>query len=676
MTSPRPVLLRLAALLLLVATAPACGDDGGGATDTRGGDSDVASAACTPSPCGDRGQCAPSGESFVCTCNTGYTGATCEACSAGFQNVGGVCSSLPPVCVGVPCAHGICRDEGGSAVCSCDPGFAGEGCSRCDLGHAGADCAPVTDGACGDLTAFDWRDALMYFVMTDRFYDSDGVSDPVAGVSGDNGHGASGQYEGGDLAGVQQKLGYLADLGVTTVWISAPFENRNTAGRGTSDPKTYSAYHGYWPSPAAIDYAKPDAPAPTPLVESRIGNAAALRALVTSIHGTTGADGHRMKILVDYVMNHVDDESGLYAAHPDWFIKNEDGTIPLCGPNNWWDDPYWGTRCAFASYLPAFDFYQEAPRAWSIADAVWWAKAFGFDGYRLDAIKHVPLEWLTGLRTAIDAALPDAAGGRFYLVGETFNYGNKPLLKKFIDPDTMLDGQFDFPFKFEMCKGVFRGDMQGFATWMADNDGYYQVAGASKDTIMALWIGNHDIPRAIHFASGEITDCAQGSTFQNGWSTGFDQPVDAAPYELLSVAFATEMTNAGVPLIYYGDEIGLAGGGDPDNRRMMVWDESALSEAQKALRERVRTLAHIRASYKALSRGTRTTLSSSADGWVYRMGGCGEGAPDVVVALNRGDEGATAVIPAGSYTDLVDGGAVAGGSVAVPARGYRILRVE
>ncbi|MCA9514236.1 MAG: hypothetical protein KC635_04780, partial [Myxococcales bacterium] len=655
----------------------ACGGDGGTATDTRGGDTDVVSAACTPNPCHGHGQCSASGDGFVCSCQTGYAGETCDTCAANFQDVGGVCSSLPPVCIGVPCQNGICRDQGGAAVCTCDPGFQGDGCTECAIGYAGDDCAPVTAGACGDLTAFDWRDAVMYFVMTDRFYDSDGKSDPVEGVSGDNGHGASGQYEGGDLAGVQAKLGYIADLGATTVWITAPFENRNSRGRGTNDPKYYSGYHGYWPSPANIDYTNPGSPTPTPMVESRIGTASALRALITSIHGTTAADGHRMKILVDYVMNHVGDESGLYAAHPGWFIKNEDGTIPLCAPNNWWDDPYWGTRCAFASYLPAFDFYQEAPRAWSIADAVWWAKEFGFDGYRLDAIKHVPLDWLTELRAAIDEAFPSPPGGRFYLVGETFNYSNKELLKKFIDPDTMLDGQFDFPFKFEMCEGVFKGDMAGFATWMADNDGYYQVDGASKDTIMALWVGNHDIPRAIHFASGEITDCAQASTFQNGWSLDYDQPEDAAPYELLSVAFATEMTNPGVPLIYYGDEIGLAGGGDPDNRRMMVWDDDALSDAQKALRERVRALAHIRGTYKALSRGTRTTLSSSADTWVYRMGGCGEGAPDVIVALNRGDADATEAIPAGDYTDLVSDEAVSGGGdVTVPARGFRILRVD
>ena len=101
--------------------------------------------------------------------------------------------------------------------------------------------------------------------------------------------------------------------------------------------------------------------------------------------------------------------------------------------------------------LASLDFYNAEARAWSIADAIWWAKEYNLDGYRLDAIKHVPLSWLTDLRQALNEEFTDPAGGRFYLVGETFDYGNRDLLKSFVDPDTMLDGQFDFPFKAQAC---------------------------------------------------------------------------------------------------------------------------------------------------------------------------------------------------------------------------------
>ncbi len=530
----------------------------------------------------------------------------------------------------------------------------------------------VCTTGCGDLEAFDWRDAIMYFAMVDRFSDSDGSADAVPGASdGDATRGPSGQYEGGDLAGATSRLDYLADLGVTAVWLSAPYENRDTAGAAIdpgSDSHLYSAYHGYWPSPANIDYSDPRNPSPRPRVESRIGTDADLHAFVDTAHATTGADGEPMKVLFDYVMNHVDIDSGLYAAHYDWFARRSDGRLPLCGPENLWDDPYWSLRCAFTDYLPSFDFESPAPRAWSVNDAIWWAREYEVDGLRLDAIKHQPLGWLTDLRAALSREISAPEGDRFYLVGETFSYDDRDLLRRYVDPDTMLDGQFDFPLKARLCEAVFTpgGDLGALATWMDGNDTFY-----GPDAIMTTWIGNHDIPRAIHFASREITSCREGSNPGNGWDWRPTQPTDAAPYERLAVAFAVMMTNPGIPLIYYGDEIGLAGGGDPDNRRMMPWSEASLNEHQRALRSRVRALARLRASNRALTRGRRRTLSSSRDTWVYTMGGCG--GDDVTIAINRADSAQSVSIPAGAYTDLLSGANVDGGSVSVPARSYLVL---
>lgn len=531
----------------------------------------------------------------------------------------------------------------------------------------------VCTTGCGELPAFEWRDAIMYFAMVDRFSDADGLSDPVAGASGGDARvGPSGQYAGGDLRGATARLDYLASLGVTAVWLSAPYENRDLAGAAidpASDSHTYSAYHGYWPSPANVDYTDPFTPSPRPLVESRIGGEADLRNFVDTAHTTTGADGQPLRVLFDYVMNHVDIDSGLYGAHPDWFARR-DGRIPLCGPEGLWDDPYWGVRCAFTDYLPAFDFDNAAARAWSVDDAMWWAREFDLDGYRLDAIKHVPLSWLEDLRARLNSEVTSPAGGRFYLVGETFAYDDRDLLRRYVDPTTMLDGQFDFPMKARLCEAVFRpeGDLSAFASWMDGNDTFY-----GPSAIMTTWIGNHDIPRAIHFASGEIANCREGSNPGNGWDWRPAQPTDAAPYERLGVSFAIMMTNPGIPLIYYGDEIGLAGGGDPDNRRMMPWNDADLNAHQIALRDRVRALANLRANTRALTRGRRRTLSADRDTWVYTMGGCGSSAPDVTVAINRSDAERSLSIPAGSYTDLLSGAGVSGGSVAVPARSYLIL---
>lgn len=542
---------------------------------------------------------------------------------------------------------------------------------------------------------FDWRDAVMYFAMVDRFHDSDGRAEPVEGATGGPDDGPNAQYAGGDLAGLTEKLPYLADLGVTALWITAPFENRDRSGEAIdpgADGRRYSAYHGYWPSPDATVFGDDGRAAPEPRVESRIGNSEDLHALVDGAHAAASADGEGIKVLFDYVMNHVDIESGLYRAHPEWFARvAPDGrftTEPgpqnrfrLCPEVEWdgdrqvqlWNHSYWGTRCAFTPYLPPFAF-DDAPAAlqWSVADAVWWAERYGIDGYRLDAIKHVPLQWLTALRSRIDAALGAPAGDRFYLVGETFDYDDRGLLARFVEPGRMLDGQFDFPFKARVCEALFRpeGDLGGFARWMDENDGFYG-AGA----IMTTWIGNHDIPRPIHYASGQIGDCRAGSHPGNGWTADYRQPVDAAPYERLGLAFAVMLTNPGIPLIYYGDEIGLAGGGDPDNRRMMVWDDGQLQPAQRRLRALVRTLARLRARYPSLGRGQRVTHAGTGrDVWVYSRLGC-EGDPPLTVVINRADAARAVELPAGRYVDLLaDLAPVEGGARELGPRSVMVLR--
>jgi glycosidase len=529
----------------------------------------------------------------------------------------------------------------------------------------------VCTSSCGELDDFDWRDSVMYFALIDRFRDSDGRRDPVPGAN--DGVLASGQYEGGDLAGVTEQLPYLAELGVTTIWLSAPYENRDLAGGALDarDTNQYSGYHGYWPSPADIRFASNGELAsgsPTPEVESRIGDSMDLHTLVDTAHATMGADGHGMKVLFDYVMKHVDIESGLYRAHPDWFIS----PIHPCQGGDW-DDPYWGTRCSFTSYLPSFDYYQAHVREWSRNDALWWVTEYGIDGLRLDAIKHVPFEWLTELRDAIDLRLPTPVGDRFYLVGETFTY-SPAAIRPFVDPSEMLDGQFDFPFKEQICRALFRNEagLQDFASWMDVNDAYYP-----RGTIMSPFVGNHDIPRAIHFANGEF-GCTQGSDIPINWDSGrFTQPTSPAPYERLALSFAIMMTNPGIPLIYYGDEIGLAGGGDPDNRRPMVWNDAMLNPHQRALRETVRDLGRIRGENPVLGRGRRVTIDASAETWVYRMTGCGgAGASDVLVAINRADTPRNVTIPAGTYEDLRNGGMRSGGELMLAARGFAILRAE
>ena len=136
---------------------------------------------------------------------------------------------------------------------------------------------------------------------------------------------------------------------------------------------------------------------------------------------------------------------------------------------------------------------------------------------------------------------------------------------------------------------------------------------------MSTFLGNHDVPRTIHFARGHagvVRTCGPTARIATG-SNQPTQPTSANAYERLALGFAVLWTNRGAPLIYYGDEIGLAGAGDPDNRRMMQW--TGYSAAQTALLAKVKKLGAIRAAHTALRRGDRTTLSYGDDTWVYQM---------------------------------------------------------
>jgi len=146
-------------------------------------------------------------------------------------------------------------------------------------------------------------------------------------------------------------------------------------------------------------------------------------------------------------------------------------------------------------------------------------------------------------------------------------------------------------------------------------------------------------------------------------------PGGMSAYERMATAFAVIFTLPGVPLVYYGDEVGMPGAGDPDNRRFMQW--GGYSAGQQFLKDRVTALAAVRAAHPALRRGTRETVHVSNDTIVYKMQ---DGADVVYVAVNRAD-GAQTVnnLPGGTLTDEVDGSTHQGPSLSIPARTARVL---
>ncbi len=488
---------------------------------------------------------------------------------------------------------------------------------------------------------FDWRDSVIYFVFVDRFVNGDPSNDASSGVP------TAADWQGGDWAGVTERIedGYFDSLGVNTLWISVPMDNTNGFGLGT-DGMEYSAYHAYWPT---------DLNAP----EEHFGTMAELQQLVDAAHD------RGLKVLFDYAMNHVHVSSPTYLEHGDWFWPNDNGAGGncVCGEGCGWDDAE-GRRCWFTDYLPDFDFGQADALEFSTSNAIQWIVDTGVDGFRLDAVKHIEDAWLLELRSRVTEEIEPDSGRHFYMVGETFT-GNADTIAYYVNAD-MLDGQFDFPLRMEMARTLLmrQGTMGELANFLDANDDRY---GAG---IMSTFIGNHDIPRVIHLAEDTpLWDDPWTDGKDRAWSNQPGQPNGAAAYERLATAFSILMTTKGAPLIYYGDEVGLAGAGDPDNRRFMQWD--GYSAGQLALRDHITDVTAIRAAHPATRRGTRTTLSADGDGMAYRVEAPGD---VVVVAVNRSDAPlAVSGVPDGDWRDELAGGSFTGPEVMVPARGSLIL---
>jgi glycosidase len=496
-----------------------------------------------------------------------------------------------------------------------------------------------------DQAAFDWRDSVMSFVFVDRFHDADPSNNCPRVVSE-----FLADFQGGDWKGVTTRINekYFTNLGVNTLWVTVPMQNTRAAGRGL-DGRMYSAYHGYWPSDLES-------------YERCFGTKQDLLDLVKAAHA------NQMQVLFDFAMVHMSNDAKVYSEHPEWFWDlNYKGQQCVCGsPVCPWDAE--GKRCWFTDYLPHWNYTVEAARKYSVEQAARILVETNADGYRLDAIKHIDDSWLLELRKEVEKiANTRSPRPRMYFVGETYDFNNREYLKSFVDPKTKLDGQFDFPLRDRLLRAVMmrNSSMNDLRNFVDTNDSFY-----GSNALMSTWIGNHDLGRVIHM--GEDTPL-----WDNSYASGQDRaftnspqlPRYRRPFERLANAYAFLMTSPGVPLIYYGDEIGLPGAGDPDNRRFMQW--TGLTGDQEWLRSRVSLLGQLRKEHSAFRRGRRTSLSSTDDTYVYSMKDSTE---TLYVAINRSDSEQTVNgLPGKTLRDLYNQESVSGPSIRIPARSARIL---
>ena len=476
---------------------------------------------------------------------------------------------------------------------------------------------------------FVWNDAVIYQIVVDRFDDGDPTnSRPVVADSLDR----SANYQGGDLAGVLARLrdGTFDRLGVNVLWLSPLVDNPETAYREYPAPhRYYTGYHGYWPVQSRA-------------VEERFGTMDDLRAVVDEAHRRD------IRVLLDFVANHVHESHPYVAAHPDWFgtLELPDGSLNL----RRWDD--YRLTTWFEPYLPSFDFVgAPAAIAQVTDDAAWWLRESGADGFRQDAVKHIPLEFWRALTARLAGD-----GERPFQIGETF--GSYDLVSSYVAPG-LLNAQFNFALYDTAVSAFARG---GSLRALADElDASLRVFGPLHT--MGNPIDSHDKPRFPALVEGDDLD---------GWSANPPTVDSPETYRRQALALAYTLTTPGIPIVYYGDEIGLTGGDDPDNRRMMVWD--GLTPDQLALRDRVRQLVRLRRETPALRVGTFETVHADDRLWVYRRTAPGS---DVLVALSTGETAvdldvAVDAATLADFAEATDPLREAAGRWEVPAGGARV----
>ena len=347
----------------------------------------------------------------------------------------------------------------------------------------GCTASPIADREIGP-------DEVMYFILTDRFRDGDQSNNYDVDKSDLK------RYHGGDFQGIRDQLDYLEDLGITMVWITPVQQN------------TANGYHGYW-----IDdfYA----------IEPHLGTLEDLKGLTEEMHR------RGMKLIVDFVINHTGYDSQILEDNPDWF--HPDRSI-----HNWSDKQQ--VEQGWLAGLPDFDQTNPEVADYLINSALWLIEETGIDGFRLDTVRHVDLDFWN---TFVDRIRQDYPA--FYFIGEVYNY-NPPVLNHY--KQSGIDGMLNYPM-YQAILTAFRdnGSMTAIETVMnrSQNDPSPERNG--------MFVDNHDNKR-------------------------FLSQVGDGGLDYLKQAITFIMTTRQIPVIYYGTEVGMEGWDDPDNRRGFPWDDT------------------------------------------------------------------------------------------------------
>jgi glycosidase len=446
-----------------------------------------------------------------------------------------------------------------------------------------------------------WEDAIIYSLMVDRFNDGDSSNNrPIEHPE----LAKQANFNGGDLQGVIHKLqeGYFDKLGINTIWISPINKTTEKAFREWPEPHRYfTGYHGYWPVSATE-------------VEPRFGNMKLFKKLVQLAHR------NGIKVLIDFISNHTHIEHDFYKKHPSWFgkyeLENGEKNIRR------WDE--YRLTTWFDQFLPSFDYLHSDSALNVMTDnAIWWLKESGVDGFRHDASKHVPYPFWKLLTRKIKTQINPYRKMDVYQIGETF--GGDELIKSFVNP-AMFDAQFNFN-QFFTGRSVFvekTGDFKDLAKVI---DKSLQVYGYHH--IMGNIMDSHDQTRMMGLLEGDVT--LSGNSAERAWDKVPISVDSSTTYEKELLYLNYLLTTPGVPIIYYGDEIGMTGANDPDNRRMMRFG-AELTDAEKRQQVQISKLIQLRRKYSSLRNGDWNLVYAAKNILVYTRGNSEE---RLLTAINK-----------------------------------------
>lgn len=421
------------------------------------------------------------------------------------------------------------------------------------------------------LAPMDWRDAVLYFVIVDRFADGDPANNENVDTK------AKGTFYGGDLKGLTKNLDEIASLGVNAVWITPIVENIPKFVTGAGFPDW--GYHGYW----ADDFTK---------IDRRFGTEEDMQAFVNACHA------RGIRVLLDIVYNHAGYNSKLTRDPKmrNWFRSNEIGN---CGSDDL-------TSCVAG--LP--DFKTEMPEVadYLMTQQIAWAKKFGIDGFRLDTVKHVDHPFWQEHRKRTR----DALGKGFFLLGEVWGGEVKGLDGWFVNDE--MDAGFEF---------MFQGSTIAFLSGRGRTQGYDRYLKSREKVRQGYHLS--------HFLSSHDVD---GALFQFEGNKA-----------LFRLAALLQLSTAGIPVVYYGEEVGRLGGKWPDNRSAMPWGSKDIQpgkglERDEALRADYAKWIGIRNAHPALRRGVHEGIVMEQNLYAFSRKDA-ETKDAVVVAVNRGTEAAT-----------------------------------